>query len=52
MTVNRRRAALAAIIVAAIVGWAGAGVAAATNKWDSISDTNKWDVVAQTNKWD
>ncbi|HEX6328670.1 MAG TPA: hypothetical protein VFZ72_19040 [Jiangellaceae bacterium] len=58
MTLNRRRTALAAIIVAAVVGWAGAGVASASgdatdsNKWDSISDSNKWDGVSDSNKWD
>jgi hypothetical protein len=52
MTLNRRRTALAAIIVAAVVGWAGAGTASATYKWDSAADTYKWDSVSQTYKWD
>lgn len=52
MTRKRRRAALSAIIIAAVIGWTGAGVATATNKWDILSDTNKWDLIAETNKWD
>jgi hypothetical protein len=34
MTRNRRRAVLSAIIIAAVVGWAGAGTASAGDKWD------------------
>lgn len=56
MTPNRRRAALAAIIVAAVLGWAGAGVASASddltsNKWDGVSNSSL-DSVSDSNKWD
>jgi hypothetical protein len=58
MTFNRRRAALSAVIIAAIIGWAGAGVASAgnavpdSNNGESVSDSNKWDLVSFSNKWD
>ncbi|HEU4539618.1 MAG TPA: hypothetical protein VFR23_00690 [Jiangellaceae bacterium] len=49
MTLNRRRAALSAVIVAVVIGWAGAGVASAS---DDVTDSNKWDIVSDSNKWD
>ncbi len=52
MTLNRRRATLSAIIVAAVIGWAGAGTAAATDEPDSFSETHKWDLTSMTHKWD
>ncbi|HEX6338632.1 MAG TPA: hypothetical protein VFZ85_16880 [Jiangellaceae bacterium] len=52
MTPNRRSTALAAFIVAAVIGLAGAGTASATHEWDSVTDTHKWDNVTETHKWD
>lgn len=52
MTHNGRRAALSAIIIAAVIGWAGAGTATATDESDSFADTHKWDLVSLTHKWD
>ena len=48
MTRNRRRAVLSAIIIAAVVGWAGAGTASAGDKWDS----SPVEVHTLGDKWD
>jgi len=51
---HRRRAALATVIVTALIGWAGAGMAAAETKWDGgTPDETKWDIVTPTEtKWE
>lgn len=55
---SRQRGALAAALTIAILGWTGAGVAAAagdgtdTSKWDSAPATSKWDATPLTSKWD
>jgi hypothetical protein len=52
MKLHRCRAAVATVIVTALIGWAGAGVAAADSKWTGdTSDDSKWLVVPQDSKW-
>lgn len=48
MTRNRRRKVLSAIVIATVIGWAGAGVASA----DEQLDTTVAEAQAFGDKWD
>jgi hypothetical protein len=52
MTQNRRRVALSAIIIATVIGWAGAGAASASSKWEDNGEPSKWEGVAASSKWE
>jgi hypothetical protein len=45
---------VATVVVSALIGWAGAGLAAADNKWDGDPGSSNWDgvVLLLDNKWD
>jgi hypothetical protein len=49
-----RRAAIATVVVTALLGWAGAGIASADQKWETVTPNDqKWEIVTPNDqKWE